>query len=51
MSTIAFILLTTRKFYISWNDSKVDFIETEPKIIADSFSWSDLEKCMYITLF
>ena len=41
--------LQSRKFYIRRNNSKVDSMETRP--IAHLLPWSDLEKCMYVTLF
>ena len=43
--------LVARKFYIRRNNSNVDSIETGRIVIADLLPWSDLEKCMYITLF
>ena len=33
------------------NNNKFDSIETGCIVIADLLPWSDLEKCMYITLF
>ena len=44
-------LPTSKKSYIRRNNNKVDSIETGHIVIADLFPWSDLEKCMYTTLF
>ena len=33
------------------NNNKVNSIETGRIVIADLLPWSDLEKCMYTTLF
>ena len=43
--------MKARKFYIRRNYKKVDSIETGRMVIAHLFPWSDLEKCMYGTLF
>ena len=40
-----------RKIYITRDNNKVDSIETGLIVIADFLPWSDLEKCMYTTLF
>ena len=40
-----------RKFYIRKNNNKADTIETGRIVIAHVRPWSDLEKCMYTTLF
>ena len=45
------IYMVSMKFYIRRNNKKVDFIEPGPIVIAHFLPWSDLEKCMYVTLF
>ena len=46
-----FFLHKSRKLHIRRNNSKVGSIETRRIVIADLYPWSDLEKCMYKTLF
>ena len=41
----------SRKFYIRRNNNKVNSIKTGRIAIADLLPLSDLEKCMYTTLF
>ena len=43
--------LQARKFYIRRNNNKVDSVKTGSTVIAHLLPWSDLEKCMYTTLF
>ena len=45
------MLIPTKKFYVRRNKNKVDSFETGHIAIADLLPWSDLEKCMYTTLF
>ena len=45
------VIVKARKFYITRNNNKVNSLETEHIVIADFLPLSDLEKCMYTTLF
>ena len=45
------IAVSPRKFCIRRNNIKIDSIETGCIVIAHLLPWSDLEKCMYTTLF
>ena len=45
------IKVLPKKFYIRRNNNKIDSIQTGCIVIADLLPWSDLEKCMYTTLF
>ena len=44
-------LLSSRKFYIYGNNNNDDSIETGRIVTAELLPGSDLEKCMYVTLF
>ena len=43
--------LEPRKFYVRRNNNKANSIETEPIVIVHLLPQSDLEKCMYTTIF
>ena len=43
--------LIPKKVYVRRSNNKVDSTETGRIVIAPSLPWSDLEKCIYITLF
>ena len=45
------LLLGIKKFDIRRNSKKVDSIKTGCIVIPDLLSWSNLEKCIYTTLF
>ena len=51
LSIVGRSLDSSMKFYIWRNNSKVDSIETGRIEIAHLLPWSDLEKCIYTTLF
>ena len=44
-------LLSSRKFYIYRSNDNDDSIETGRIVTAELLPRSDLEKCMYVTLF
>ena len=47
----SYVSIQPRKFYGRRNNNKVDSIETGLIVIADLLPWSDLEVCVYSTLF